>query len=189
MGWKRSEHGLVLFPWRIGLVAMEWNLRILWPGNLDQAVKAWSSPGWQKSQQFCSWAETPSFHSIPFQNKVTKYWVVSRIEKNHVDRNTPIYSFVLGNTWKSSRLPGSHGNTKRSTPFYFSRPGRPIFPLFPFFQNGKRISAICSNYGVMIDGETYETLEYLLTSLNTHIRIAMSKANCYFHLRVPWGDM
>lgn len=54
-----------------------------------------------------------------------------------------------------------------------------------FFQNGKRISAICSNYGVMIDGETYETLEYLLTSLNTHIRIAMSKANCYFHLRVP----
>lgn len=41
----------------------------------------------------------------------------------------------------------------------------------------------------MIDGETYGTLEYLLTSLNTHIRIAMSKANCYFHLRVPCGDV
>ena len=25
----------------------------------------------------------------------------------------------------------------------------------------------------MIDGEAYETLEYLLTSLNTHIRIAI----------------
>ena len=63
--------------------------------------------------------------------------------------------------------------------------GDQFFHCSLFFQNGKRISAICSNYGVMIDGETYETLEYLLTSLNTHIRIAMSKANCYFHLRVP----